>query len=188
MDEEGDEEEEDIISTAGRMWRFGKATLDAQQLGAQRGAMVNEEGAGEEENVNHTARLLYPFGEGDAVAAGQRTEEPDVVENGVDGRPTSVISRRRVQREALSIITIQRTISTRQHPVEDETDPKVTFKTLPRATVAVAKPWSRTTATRGGIATVSGRVTDWAQTLDIGLNTIRQQVPRRLDTEHSRRS
>ena len=39
--------------------------------------------------------------------------------------------------------------STRQHPVEDKADPKVTFKTLPRATAAVAKPSSRTTATRG---------------------------------------
>ena len=35
-------------------------------------------------------------GEADAVAAGHRTEEPDVVEDGVDGRPTSVISRKRV--------------------------------------------------------------------------------------------
>ena len=98
-------------------------------------------------------------------------EVPDVVEDGVGGRPTSAISRRRVQRGALSVITTQRTISTRQHPVVDETDPEVTFKTLSRAKAAAAKPSSRTTATRGGIAMASGRVTDWAQCLDIGLNT-----------------
>ena len=63
---------------------------------------------------------------------------------------------RRVQRGALSVVTTQRTISTRQHPVEGETYPAVTFKTLPRATAAAAKPWSRTTATRGGIAMTSG--------------------------------
>ena len=61
------------------------------------------------------------------------------------------------------------TISTRS--VENKTDPEVTFKTLPGATAAVAKPSSRTTATRGGIAMASGRVTDWDQGLDIGLNT-----------------
>ena len=52
----------------------------------------------------------------------------------------------------------------------DETVSKVTFKTLSRATAAFAKLASRTTATRGGIAMASGRVTDWAQSLDIGLN------------------
>ena len=85
--------------------------------------------------------------------------------------PTSVISKKRVQRGALSIITTPMTISTRQHPVEDEMDPEVTFKTLLRATAAVAKPWTRTTATRGGIAMASGRVTDWAHSLGIGLIT-----------------
>ena len=80
------------------------------------------------------------------MAAGQRTEEPDVVEDGVDDRQTSVISRRRAQREAMSVITTQGTISTRQHPVKDETNPEVTFKTLSGAAAAVAKPSSRTTA------------------------------------------
>ena len=62
----------------------------------------------------------------------------------------------------MSVVTTQRTISTRQHsvPVQDETDPEVTFKTLSRATAAVAKQSSRTTATRDGIAMASGRVTD----------------------------
>ena len=47
----------------------------------------------------------------------------------------------------------------------------MTFETLPRATADVAKPSGRTTVTRGGIAMASGRVTDWAQSLAIGLNT-----------------
>ena len=81
------------------------------------------------------------------------------------------MTKRRVQRGALSVVTTQRTISTLQNPVVDETDPEVTFKTLSRATAAVAKPASRTTATRGGIAMASERVKDWAQTVDIGLNT-----------------
>ena len=113
VDEEGAGEEEDIIRTAGRLWPFGKATMGAQQIGTQRGDMMDEEGAAEEEDINHTARLLCPFGVADAVAAGQRTEEPDVVEDGVDGRPKSVISRRRVHGGAMSLITTQRTISTR---------------------------------------------------------------------------
>ena len=71
----------------------------------------------------------------------------------------------------LSVITTQRTISTGQHPVEDETDPEVTFKTLPGVTTDVVKPSSRRTAIRGGIAMASGRATEWAQSLDIGLNT-----------------
>ena len=71
----------------------------------------------------------------------------------------------------MSTITSQRTISTRQNPVVNETDPEVTFKTLPRATAAVAKQLRRTTAARGEIAMASGRVTDWAQIIDIGLNT-----------------
>ena len=56
------------------------------------------------------------------------TDEPDVVDDGIGDRPTSAISRRRVQREALSVITTPRTISTRWHPVVDETDPEVTLK------------------------------------------------------------
>ena len=68
----------------------------------------------------------------------------------------------------MSVIT---TISTRHNLVEDETDPEVTFKTFPRATAVVAKPSSKTIATRGEIAMASGRVTDLAQSLDIGLNT-----------------
>ena len=69
----------------------------------------------------------------------------------------------------MSVITTQRTISTRQRPVEDETEVK--FKTLTRPTAAVAIPCSRTTATGGGIAMASERATDWAQSLDNGLNT-----------------
>ena len=138
-----------MVRTAGRLWPFEKATLGAQQIDAERGIMMDEEGAAEEEDINHTARLLCPFGEVDAVVTGQRTEEPDVVEDGVHGRPKSVISRIRVQRGALSVIITQRTISTRQHPVEDEIDPEVTFKTLSKATAGVAKPSSRTIATRG---------------------------------------
>ena len=91
---------------------FWKGHVGAQQIGAQRGVMMDEEEAAEEEDINHTARLLCPFAEVDAVTAGQRTEEPDVLEDGVDGRPTSVISRRRVQCGTLRIITIPRTIST----------------------------------------------------------------------------
>ena len=98
--------------------------------------MVSEGGAGGEEDINRAAGRLWHFAKADAVAAEQRTEEPDVVDDGICDRPTSVISRRRVRRAALSIIITQRTISTRQHPVEDETDPEVTFKT----TNSVAKP------------------------------------------------
>ena len=134
----------------------GARRAGRRQIGAQRGAMVSGGGAGEGEERSTTADLSCLFRETDAGAAEQRTEEPDVVEDGIDGRTTSVISRRRVRRGALSVFTTQRTISTRQHPVEDETDPGVTFKTLQRATAAVAKPWSRTTATRGGIAIASG--------------------------------
>ena len=131
--------------------------------------MVDEEGTGEEEDITRITGRLWPFVKADDMAAGQRTEELDVVDDGIGDRPTSAISRRRVQRGALSLITTRRTISTRQHPVpvQDETDPQVTFKTLSRATAAIAKQTSRTTATRGGIAMASGRVTDWAQSLHI---------------------
>ena len=47
----------------------------------------------------------------------------------------------------------------------------MTFKTLSRATAAFAISPSRTTATRGGMAMASGRVTNWAQSLYVGLNT-----------------
>ena len=70
----------------------------------------------------------------------------------------------------MSAITTQRTISTRQNPVEDDTDPEVTFKTLPRTTAVVAKHSSRTTVTRGEWP----RLPDVLQiglSLDIGLNT-----------------
>ena len=43
---------------------------------------MDEEGAAEEEDINHTARILCPLGEAHAVTAGQRTEEPDIVEDG----------------------------------------------------------------------------------------------------------
>ena len=171
VDEEEAGEEEGIKRTAGRLWPIGNAMLGARHVGAQRGVMMDEEAA-EKDDIHHIARPLCPFAKADAVAAGQTPEEPDVGENGINSRPTSVISKKRVQREALSIIITRRTISTRQHPVEDEIDPEVTFKTLPRATTAaVAKPWTRTTATRGGIAMASGRVTDWAHSIDIGLIT-----------------
>ena len=101
---------------------------------------MDEARAAEEEDINHAVRLLLSFGEADAVATKQRTEEPDVVDDGIGDRPTSVISKRRVQRGVMSAITTQRTTSTRQHPVEDKTDPKVTFKTLLRAAAAVVKP------------------------------------------------
>ena len=89
-----------------------------------------------------------------------------VVKDEIGDRTTSAVTKR-VQRGAMSAITTQRTISTQQHPVEDETDPEVTFKTLPKATAVVTIPSSRTNATRGEIAIASGRVTDWAQCLDI---------------------
>ena len=89
---EGGAGEEDINHVAGSLWSFGKATLGAQQIGAQRGTMMDEEGAGEEDS-NRTGDSLCPFLEADAVAAGQRTMEPHVVESGIDSRPTSVISR-----------------------------------------------------------------------------------------------
>ena len=117
----------------------GATRAGRRQIGTQRGAMMDEEGVGEED-INRTAGRLWPFAKTDDMAAGQRTEEPDVVDDGIGDRPTSAISRRRVQRGALSVITTQRTISTRQHPVVDETDPEMTFKTLSRATVVVAKP------------------------------------------------
>ena len=87
----------------------------------------------------------------------------------------------------MSVVIIQRTISTRQHPVpvKDETDPEVTFKTLSRAIAAFAKQSSGTTATRGGTAMASDLVTDWAQSLDIGLNTSTSTPT--LYAEHSRR-
>ena len=134
---------------------------------------MNEEEAGEEEDNNSKPKLSWLYGQAMMTDVGAELgiEEPDVVENGVGGRPTSVVRKRRVQRGALSVVTTQRMISARQHPVVDETDPEVTFKTLSRATAAVAKQSSRTNVTRGPIAMASGRVTDWAQSLDIGLNT-----------------
>ena len=130
------------------------------QIGAQRGAMMDEEGAGEEERSSRED-LPWLYGEADVVGTERRTEEPDVVvDDEIGGRTTSAVTKRRVQRGALSVIATRRTISTRQHPVEDETDPEVAFKTLSRATAAVTKPSSRKTVTRGGIAMASGRVTD----------------------------
>ena len=38
--------------TGNLVWPFGKATLGAQQIGTQRGAMIDEVGAGEEEVSN----------------------------------------------------------------------------------------------------------------------------------------
>ena len=121
---------EESNRSAGRLWPFGKVTLRAQQMGAQRGAMMDEEGAGEEEDNNSTPKLSWLYGRTimTDVDAELGTEEPDVIEDGVSGRSTSVMTKRRVQRGALSVITTQRTISTRQHPVVDETDPEVTFK------------------------------------------------------------
>ena len=129
----------------------GAKRAGRQEFGAQRGAMMDEEGAGEEEDNNSTPKLPWRYGQVmmTDVRAEQGMEEPDFAEDGVSGRQTSAISRRRVQREALSVITTQRTISMRRHPVVDETDPEMTFKTLSRATAAVVKPSSRTTATRG---------------------------------------
>ena len=116
---------------------------------------------GEEEKSSSTGYILWRYGTADAVAAGRRTEEPDVVkENDVAGRPTYVISKRRVQLGSVNAITTQRTISTREHLVEDETDPEMTFKTLPRTTAAVALLSSRMSATRDGINMASGRATD----------------------------
>ena len=56
--------------------------------------MMDEEGAGEEDS-NRTGGRLWPSAKADAVVAGQ-TEERNVVEDGVDGRSKSVISRMRV--------------------------------------------------------------------------------------------
>ena len=71
---------------------------------------MDEEGAGDEDSSRTSGRLWH-FAKADAVAAGQRTEEPDVVDDGIGDWPTSVISRKRVQRGALSVITTQRTIN-----------------------------------------------------------------------------
>ena len=64
-----------------------------RQMSAQHGAMMDEEGAAEEEDINHTARLLCRFGETDAVAAGQRTEKPDAVEDEIGGGMTSAVTK-----------------------------------------------------------------------------------------------
>ena len=51
---------------------------------------------------------------GDAVGAERMTAEPDIVmEDEIGGRTTSAVTKRRVQRGAMSVITSQRTISTR---------------------------------------------------------------------------
>ena len=47
--------------------------------------MVNGGGAGEGEERSTEGDLSFRFAEADAVAAGQRTEESDVVEVDVDG-------------------------------------------------------------------------------------------------------
>ena len=163
--------EEDSSRILGRLWHFQKATLGAQQIGTQRGAMVSGGAAGEGEERSSRADLWWLYGEADAIGAERRTAEPDVVAEDEIGGRTSAVTKRRVQRRAVSVITTMRTISTRQNPVEDETDPEVTFETLSAPTAVVAKPSSRTTVTRGEIAMASGRVTDWAQSLDTGLNT-----------------
>ena len=64
-----------------------------RQMCAQHGAMMDEEGAAEEEDINHTARLLCPFGETDVMAAGQRTEKPDAVEDEIGGGMTSAVTK-----------------------------------------------------------------------------------------------
>ena len=63
---------------------------------AQRGTMVSGGGAEDGEEQSITAESSYPLGEADAVAAGQRTEELDVVYDGIGDRQTSAISRSRV--------------------------------------------------------------------------------------------
>ena len=135
---------------------------------------MSGEAAGEGEEHSSREYISWLYGEADAVGAERKTAERDVVvEDEIGGRTTSAVTKRRIQRRAMSVVTTKTTISTRQHsvPVQDETDPEVTFKALSRATADVAMQSSRTTATRGGIAMASGRVTDWAQSLDIGLNT-----------------
>ena len=58
-----------------------------------------------------------------------RVNDRDVVENDEAGdRPISVVTKRRVERGSMSAITTQRAISTRQHSVDEEADPEVTFK------------------------------------------------------------
>ena len=52
----------------------------------------------------------------------------DVVEN--DGRWTSAATKTSVQRRAMSALINQRSISTRQHPLEDKDDPEVRVKTM----------------------------------------------------------
>ena len=71
----------------------GATRAGRRQIGAHRGAMMEEEETGEEDS-NRTAGRLWAFAKADAVAAGQRREEPHVVEDGVDGRPTSVMTKR----------------------------------------------------------------------------------------------
>ena len=110
MSEGGAGEEEESNRSAGRLWPFGQAALGAQQIDAQRGAMVSGGGAGEGEERSTTAYLSCPFGMADAVAAGQRTEEPDAVEDEIGGELTSAVTKRSVQRGALSVITTQRTM------------------------------------------------------------------------------
>ena len=40
----------------------GATRAGRRQIGAQRGAMVDEQGAGEEEDIKRSAKLLWPFG------------------------------------------------------------------------------------------------------------------------------
>ena len=113
-DEEG-AGEEDSNRTAGRLWPFGKAKLGAQEIGAQRGSIVNGGAAGEGEERKSRADFSCLYEEADAVGAERRTSEPDVVvQDEIGCRMTSVVTKRRVHRGAMSIITTQRMIPTRR--------------------------------------------------------------------------
>ena len=89
--------------------------MSAQEIGAQRGSMVSGGAAGEGEKGKSRADLSCLYEEVDAVGAQLRTSESDVVvQDEIGGRMTSVVTKGRVQRGAMSIITTQRTISTRR--------------------------------------------------------------------------
>ena len=97
------------------MWPFEKAKCGAQEIGAQRGSVVSGGAAGEGEERKSRAELSCLYEEADAVGAELRTSLPDVVvQHEIGDRMTSVVTKGRVQRGAMSIITTQRTISTRR--------------------------------------------------------------------------
>ena len=71
------------------------------------------DGEGGEEESNCTQDILWPYGMAMMTDGGAElsTNEPDVVENDeAGGRRTSVVTKGKVQRGAVSVVTTQRTI------------------------------------------------------------------------------